>query len=144
MSIIRCSQIRQCVTKQAPLPTEEPAQRLYIIARAFDSFGLCVKYGSAVAIAYIVHLVASDLAGKETWALISIGLKYVGESKKTLVAPWISAILMAIWAAIERKLRKKHIKRAQEHIETLEKKIDPKRTGSNLTQHGETNPKDRI
>jgi hypothetical protein len=47
------------------------------------------------------------------------------------------------YGLVERRLRRRNIKRLTKHTEELEKRIDPERTSSGLTPEGKTRPEDR-
>lgn len=95
--------------------------------------GICV----VACFAIVSHMVDS-LAGKVTIA--DIGLRIIMNIR--LYLSWAFGAGGIIWGYRERKLHHDGIAAQQERILALEKRIDPKRTSSRLTERGTTNPED--
>lgn len=95
-----------------------------------------IKYGSFVTIAYFAKEALVAMAGRTT--LADIGIEILGSMELSVAAPTLSAIVTAMWALGERRLRKDTIQRQSDHIRYLETKIDPSRSSSSLTMRGDT------
>lgn len=92
-------------------------------------------------IAHYAYLSIDALAGKETSALINLGV--LGNVEVSLgLSITVTAISVA-YALQQRKLRRDTVERLQLRITEFEKQIDPKRSSSQLTTRGETRPEDR-
>jgi len=86
------------------------------------------------------------LAGKTTLAVVDVDIfdiNFVTELGLTKIAGTLVVFGATCWALLERKLRKKAIKRLHEHPKKLETIIDSKRSTSRLTIEGETRPEDK-
>jgi hypothetical protein len=93
---------------------------------------------AAVAIAWLVTGSVDRLAGKFTYA--DIGIRFVSDFKLSIAYTLTAAA--ATWALLERKLKGDTIKRLSTRTVELEKRLDPARTSSRLTERGTTRPGD--
>ena len=94
-------------------------------------------------IAYCAWQSIEALAGQQTDASIAIMIKFL--SRGTGLVTGISLIfsLSAVgYGLAERRQRRRTIASMQSHIRELENIIDPGRSTSGLTRHGDTNPLD--
>jgi len=97
------------------------------------------RYGSLVAISYMIYLTVGSLAGKVTMTDIKIaGTLDVSDALGAIFRG--SGLLYGI---AQKRLRSKTIKRLKGRIQELEQQRDPNRTSSGLTPEGETRPEDR-
>ncbi|MBA1446612.1 MAG: hypothetical protein M3H12_07775 [Chromatiales bacterium] len=109
---------------------------LHIVDRIYSLLSLFIRYGLPT---WALVRIAEALAGKFTFADIAIKVFNFGGDK-----PWeaITFVALAAWAMLERRLRRKKTAALQGRVTELEFRIDPNRTGSELTNTGETNPDD--
>jgi hypothetical protein len=98
--------------------------------------GKLIQWGGLVVIAYFVYLSTVALAGKTT--LAEIGVKVLGNL--TVSRAIITLLTGSGWAfgLGQRRLRRKAISRIANEKNELERRIDPKRTSSDLTSRGTT------
>jgi hypothetical protein len=99
---------------------------------------VAVPSAAAVAITYFVTGSVDRLAGKFTYA--DIGIKFISDFKVTIAYTLTSAA--TAWALLERKLKGDTIKRLSARVTELEKRLDPGRSSSRLTERGTTRPED--
>jgi hypothetical protein len=126
----------------APLPSK-PARTLLDNQLSFKQLDSLVevireaiKWGSLVAIFYIIFLCVQSLAGKTTMA--NIGIRVLGNIK---VSNGIIAVFGAggwAYGLGQRSLRRKFIERNAGDKNRLEMLIDPSRSSSNLSKTGTT------
>ena len=69
-------------------------------------------------------------------------LDYIPEWHLDQIFLYLLMALLIFWALMERRLRKKKIRSMSIYIKELEKRLDPDRTSSDLTDTGDTNPED--
>lgn len=96
------------------------------------------------AIAYIASQLfgaVSSLAGLATFA--DIGIKLLGDFRISEAIAYIFGVGSMIYGYNERRLRQRHIGKSSAREIALEKKVDPGRSSSKLTQQGTTRPEDR-
>lgn len=99
-----------------------------------------IKFGSIVAVFYIIFLMVDALAGKTTDGNIII--EFVSKFE---VNKWLAYILGGggvTYGLAQKRLRRNTVQRVQPRVQKLEKKIDKRRSSSNLTARGETQPED--
>lgn len=118
------------------------AERFLVISKTFDIIKDIVKAITYVALAYWAFRAIDTLAGKHTDASLLVG--YFTSQENDYGLPWIIAIIGVLYGLIERRLRLRKTEYFHKHILELEKRIDPKREGSNLLPTGETNPRDEL
>jgi hypothetical protein len=90
---------------------------------------------------WLARAAIGDLAGQETAVTVSTALSVVGDMKVT--ASVTLAGSAAIWAVVERALRRRKTEKLQERIIELETAWDQRRSSSGLTPTGRTHPRDR-
>lgn len=122
---------------------DRAAERFFVITKIFSLIEKALKYGSIIACSYIGYLTIGELAGRETDATLALFLDLATKEKKTLL-PWVLVLACAIWAYVERDLRLRKIAYFHDQNKKLEKILDDKRSSSNLTKNGLTNPKDKL
>lgn len=101
-----------------------------------------IRWGGLVAIAYFALLSVKALAGQTTAA--NIGIKFLADVRVSEALAWIFGVVGSGYGFGERRLRRSTVERLQSRIRTLENKIDPKRSSSNLTPKGDTPKEDEI
>ncbi len=106
-----------------------------VLVKMFDMLKMFFKY-------LFIFLAIKELAGKYTYAELPF-LKEVFTEKTNETLYWIIIFATVLWAIAERWFRHYKTSYMQTRITELEKRIDPRRTSSQLTQKGKTNPKDR-
>lgn len=82
-----------------------------------------------------------SLAGQTTNLVVSATLSVLADFK--FVISITLAGSCAAWALVERALRHRKVEKLAGRIRELETAMDPKRSSSNLTPKGKTNPKDK-
>jgi len=117
--------------------------KVYLITKVFDLLGLIVKASTVIAIAYFVHLTMIEWSGLSTQADIAVDLKFLKPQESSYGLPWVVSFISICWALVERKLRQSKTAQMSSHQVKLEKKIDPHRQSSGLTQAGNTHPEDK-
>lgn len=99
-----------------------------------------IRWGALVLIFRYGYLSISALAGKAT--LASIGVEFLGNLTISQTLAYVLGAGGVLYGIGERGLRRRTVKRLGPQRKALEASIDPKRTSSNLTEKGETNPED--
>ncbi len=100
------------------------------------------RWGAIVLIARYGYLSIESLAGQNT--LADIGINFLSNIKVSVALAGVAGAGGLIYGERQRKLRKSTTERLQGRIRDLETEIDPDRSTSNLTPHGETRPEDKI
>lgn len=85
--------------------------------------------------------IASHLGGKTTNA--SIIMSFLAEVEVNIWMAWGLAVAGVVYGNSQRMLRRRVIAEQHDHIEALERQLERRRTSSQLTKHGDTNPMDR-
>ena len=98
------------------------------------------KWAVVAVIAVCAWQSIESLAGKTT--ILEAVFEYTVGNKATVFLPWLVAIVMLVWASIERAFRRRKTAHMQKHVRDLETRLDRDRTGSGLLPDGRTNPKD--
>jgi len=134
-------------TKTTVKPEDLKSYALLQFAEGFTRFfSVLPKYAFLVFLVYHLRYAIKELAGKETLALIKAGISYDTGCGSV---SWISAVLLIIcifgigYGLIQRWMRSKQIQMYTAHVQQLERLIDKKRSSSNLTSKGNTNPRDK-
>lgn len=111
--------------------TEPPPMGVIAVARSFDLVEIALRFGL---IPFFFWLCVRELAGQET--IVDVMVQYF--SKGGNLMPWGLAGGASVWAFAERKLRQHKTSKMSEHLNQLEKRLDPKRSSSGLTATGQT------
>lgn len=101
-----------------------------------------IRWGAIVLIVRYTYLSIATLAGEQTSSNIVISLITDFKANK-----WLAYLIGGsgfFYGASQARLRKNTVERLQSRIQELEKRIDPKRSSSNLLTTGETRPEDKI
>jgi len=96
-----------------------------------------IRWLCAALIVYLSNEMLSAFAGRTTELMVSILAKSEVSISLALAGG------CAVWAILERMVRKRAIERLTERTQKLEKAIDPKRSSSGLTTRGNTHPRDK-
>ena len=107
------------------------AEQKYLTARTL------IRWLGAALICYLCMDILSTFAGRTTEIMVSV------LGKLEIAASLALAGGCAVWAILERIVRKRTIKRLTERTQKLEKAIDPRRSSSGLTPTGSTHPRDK-
>ena len=107
------------------------AEQKYLTARTL------IRWLGAALICFIGRDILSTFAGRTTEIMVSV------LGKVEIAASLVLAGGCAVWAILERIVRKRTIKRLTERTQKLEKAIDPRRSSSGLTPTGSTHPRDK-
>jgi hypothetical protein len=110
--------------------------RFHAVERAFDLAHSVIRWFGACVIAYVIYLAIRDLAGHQTGAQFLFGF-FTDKNGGGKQAPWIgSSVLTTIWALFERWLRHRKVATMGKRLKSLEKAVNPERTGSGLDDSG--------
>ena len=113
---------------------------LFIWDKITGLISLFVKCSTAFGFVFLFYLSIKSLAGQNTWADITVDL--LSNIKFSQVAAWVFGCGGLIYGRVQHGLRKKNVTFFQGRIQTLETRIDPDRSSSNLTIDGGTRPED--
>ena len=103
-------------------------------------FNGLIRWGGIIICFYFLYLMVDSLAGKTT--ATDIALKAITDLKLDRGVLYLLTGGTTLWAIRERRLRKRNTKHIAAHTKELEKRIDPNRISSNLTETGDTHPED--
>jgi hypothetical protein len=109
------------------------------IDRFYRTVRTAIRVGGHCFAAWCLYLSVESVAGKTT--AFSVGLSFLWDVRLGLAFSVAGSAIL--WATAERWLRHRKVEFMQGRIRGLELKIDPKRSTSELTTKGGTNPKDR-
>lgn len=127
--------------KKRPGRTREFEYRLKRLD-VFQTLGLAfIRYGSLVVIFATIGSALKQLAGKDTYADIFVGI--FANAEISVYLSYAVGGSATIWALMERKLRGDKTREMASRIQELEQKIDPGRSSSHLTERGQTRPEDK-
>lgn len=128
------------VPKKAPGTQSEVDWRIKVVDLASVNLGRVIRWGAVVWVAKYGYLSIAVLAGKTTAANVLI--QFLANFKIQMAVSWGAAAGGLGWGLVERRLRKRTIRRLAPRIKQLERVIDSARTSSNLTVDGSTRPED--
>ena len=123
-------------------PNQVQLARLTLWMGALKTMRHLAKWAAIAVIAVCAWLSIEALAGKAT--MLEAVFEYTAGNKAAVIPPWLIAIVMLVWALVERTLRRRKTAQMQKHVRDLETRLDPDRTGSGLPPDGRTNPKDKL
>lgn len=104
-------------------------------------FSNLFKWGSLAFCAWCVQRMVVSIAGTHT--LASIAVAFMLDTKMDRWTAYALGAIGTLYGMGQRHLRKRNIARLSRHIESLEKRKDPRRSSSELTQTGDTRPEDK-
>ena len=113
-------------------------QRTMVVASVLTTL---IKCATLVACCYFVYLSIAALSGKET--LANVGIKVLGNVR---FSEGVCAILTGggiLYGVGQRQLRHRAVKRIGKVHSELERRFDPGRSSSGLTDSGTTRPEDK-
>lgn len=105
------------------------------------TYRTAIRWAGIAFLAIMAEQGVAALSGKSTDVLVAASLSLFSELKFT-VAVTLAAGSTG-WALLERYFRRKKTEELATRIRTLELRLDPHRTSSNLLSDGRTNPSDR-
>jgi len=112
-----------------------------LIDQSFQTIRTLIRSSVVLGLGYLGEQAVESLSGETTSIIVNGSLKLLADIH--VVIPYAIAGLLGAWGVGERRLRQRKTDALQGRIKTLEIAVDPKRSSSNLTTHGKTNPKDR-
>jgi hypothetical protein len=99
------------------------------------------KYATLSLFGLFGYLSIDSLAGKTTFAQVVIS--FLGQMAVSKSLAYIFGFGGILFGVYQRRLRKKTAAHYYPRVKELEKLIDPRRSSSDLTIYGETNPRDK-
>jgi len=125
--------------------------RMFLIDRGYDLFKRLFTSITWIVLAWIGFLAIDSLAGKITYANISIqgSIQEACDQAISYTGAWILllSIIVGIFGIVygrrQASLRKSTVERLTAQITILEKIVDPGRSSSQLTTRGETAERDK-
>ncbi|MCZ4315143.1 hypothetical protein O4H66_17185 [Comamonadaceae bacterium G21597-S1] len=116
-----------------------------IAVKAIEQVGLSVRWliaaGAIALVSHDLQVVVRALAGKTTDA--NIMLSFLSSVDVNIWLAWGLAASGIVYGKYQRDLRRKVIADTHDHVVTLERQIERRRTSSQLTKLGDTNPGDK-
>jgi len=109
---------------------------LFLFDKCYSLASIALRYGIP---AWAAVEIAEILAGKTTLANIALSF---AQSNSDQLQYLVWGILI-LWALAERWLRKQKTRYLHRRVLDCEKRLDPNRSSSHLTEAGDTNPEDR-
>lgn len=123
-------------------PTQVQAARFRLWMDALKTARHLFGMAKWAVVAVFGWLSIEALAGKAT--ILKAVFEYAAGSGMATGLPWLAAVVMLIWAVLERGLRRRKTAEMQTYVRELETRLDPERTGSGLLPDGRTNPEDGL
>jgi hypothetical protein len=120
------------------------AQERLARTRIIERYALArtgVRAFAWLGVACFAWLAVHYLAGQQTSVTVSAALSVLAQAKVAVLVSLAGAT--TIWALVERRLRLHKTEYLQTRNIALEKKLDPRRSSSELTPQGKTNPRDK-
>ena len=100
-----------------------------------------IKYAAIVFVARYCFLSIHAIAGQST--VMNVMVNLIANKWFAIVTSLLLNVGCVSYGKHQNKLRKDTIERYEKRIRELEAKIDPRRTSSQLTPRGDTNPEDK-
>ena len=115
-------------------------RKFFLWIELIGFFNRFIRYLTWLGLAYLGYLSIDALAGETTYLEVfnSVTVELLSKS----LPWWAVTTVFALWAILERSLRKRKTKKLTKRIERLETKLDPQRTSSGLVSTGDTHPND--
>ena len=120
-------------TYQAALTASRNKEIGKTVRTAFRVFGWCFAV-------LTFYWIAAALAGHATSLIVRVALNLLVDFR--FVLSLLGTAAAGVWAVAERRLRQRTIERLHPRIKQLESLLDLRRSTSNLTPKGDTNPMD--
>jgi len=118
---------------------------LRLIDRLYQLSATVVKWGALIWIASYVAQSVEFLAGQRTDASFSFVFQLIKKTGSAGLGEFIwalIALIAVIYGVVQKRLRRRAIEHFSSHIRVLEMALDSKRSSSELTHDGRTNPRD--
>lgn len=116
-----------------------------IKATFIEQVGLSVRWalacGAVIMVFHYLAEIVASLAGRTTNASIIMSL--LADVEVNIWLAWGLAAGGVVYGNTQRLLRRRVIAEQHDHIVALERQIERRRTSSQLTKHGDTNPVDK-
>lgn len=130
---------------------EKSHAKVFMVDRGYDLLKRLITYGTWIWLAHYTYLIVDSLAGKLTYADISIQGSIQEACDQALSRTGAGIVLIAVFIGIigivyghrQASLRKSTVERLTAQITILEKIVDPGRSSSQLTTRGETSEGDK-
>lgn len=123
-------------------PKPDQLQRAHVVERAFGLARTTVRCVAVVGAVWIVSYYGSKAVGRSTTVDIRTTLSVILGIRLYAEIALVGGA--TAWAMMERAARRRTIKRYAPYIAGEERRIDPSRTTSGLTERRDTHPRDRI
>ena len=109
-----------------------------------EQIGLTVRTiaicGVICLIFYFLRDIFSSIAGKETSA--NVALSFLANVQVEVALAWSFGIAGILYGASQKQLRRNYIAKFHADNANLERRLDSRRSSTQLTAHGDTNPED--
>lgn len=126
---------------RAQLEVQVKALRQHHISKSIATIAVSLfRYSTVCFCFYCIYLSVLALAGKTT--LANIIVNFLGNFTISQGASYAAGAGGVTYGYIERRRRMKAVKHLHAQNKKLEQGYDPRRSSSNLTETGETNPAD--
>lgn len=125
---------------QKSIERDPSIRKFFLWIELIGFFKLLIRYITWLGLAFFGYLSIDALAAETTYLEIfnSVTVELLSKS----LPWWALTTVFALWAILERSLRKRKTKKLTKRIEHLETKLDPQRTSSGLLSTGDTHPND--
>jgi hypothetical protein len=100
-----------------------------------------IRYGGLATIAYCVFRSVDSIAGKETDASIIVSI--ISSVKLNNALKWTVVVGSILYGLFQKRQKGQYIEQHKQHKVELEKRVDAKRSSSNLKNRAETNRGDK-
>ena len=125
---------------QKSIERDPSIRKFFLWIELIGFFKLLIRSITWLGLAFFGYLSIDALAAETTYLEIfnSVTVELLSKS----LPWWALTTVFALWAILERSLRKRKTKKLTKRIEHLETKLDPQRTSSGLLSTGDTHPND--
>lgn len=136
----RSKQLSHDTGLKKSLEQDPSIRKFFLWIELIGFFNRFIRYLTWLGLAYLGYLSIDALAGETTYLEVfnSVTVELLSKS----LPWWAVTTVFALWAILERSLRKRKTKKLTKRIERLETKLDPQRTSSGLLSTGDTHPND--
>lgn len=136
----RSEQLSHDTELKKSLEQDPSIRKFFLWIELIGFFNRFIRYLTWLGLAYLGYLSIDALAGETTYLEVfnSVTVELLSKS----LPWWAVTTVFALWAILERSLRKRKTKKLTKRIERLETKLDPQRTSSGLLSTGDTHPND--
>lgn len=136
----RSEQLSHDTELKKSLEQDPSIRKFFLWIELIGFFNRFIRYLTWLGLAYFGYVSVDALAGETTYLEVfnSVTVELLSKS----LPWWAVTTVFALWAILERSLRKRKTKKLTKRIERLETKLDPQRTSSGLLSTGDTHPND--